>query len=156
MYIIFILVLAAHMLQDNCTYRITATRCCTLRRAKNTPTHSFVSRTVNRKSRCVVNLERGDTVQVTMPKPYIKYKIISSSRSWDICYESVNGRTNRRTDKVIAILQYFSYIVAVSFIGGVNRSTRRKPLTCRKSLTNFITQCCIKYTSSEWDSNSQC
>jgi hypothetical protein len=37
------------------------------------PTHSFVSR-------CAVNLERGDTVQVTMPKPYIKYKIISSSR----------------------------------------------------------------------------
>jgi hypothetical protein len=36
----------------------------------------------------VVNLERGDTVQVTMQKPYIKYKIISSSRSWDICYKS--------------------------------------------------------------------
>ena len=34
--------------------------------------------------------------------------------------------------------QYFSYIVAVSFIDGGNRSTRRKPLTCRKSLTNFI------------------
>jgi len=34
--------------------------------------------------------------------------------------------------------QYFSYIVAVSFIGG-NRSTRRKPPTCHKSLTNFIT-----------------
>ena len=31
------------------------------------------------------------------------------------------------------------YIVAVSFIGGANRSTLRKPLTCRKSLTNFIT-----------------
>jgi len=29
--------------------------------------------------------------------------------------------------------------VAVSFIGGGNRSTRRKPPTCRKSLTNFIT-----------------
>jgi hypothetical protein len=29
--------------------------------------------------------------------------------------------------------QYFSYIVAVSFIGG--GSTRRKPLICRKSLT---------------------
>ena len=27
----------------------------------------------------------------------------------------------------------------VSFIGGGNRSTRRKPPTCRKSLTNFIT-----------------
>ena len=26
-------------------------------------------------------------VQITMPKPYIKYKIISSSRSGDICYE---------------------------------------------------------------------
>jgi hypothetical protein len=31
------------------------------------------------------------------------------------------------------------YIVVVSFIGGGNWSTRRKPLTCRKSLTNFIT-----------------
>ena len=27
----------------------------------------------------------------------------------------------------------------VSFIGGGNRSTLRKPLTCRKSVTNFIT-----------------
>jgi hypothetical protein len=35
--------------------------------------------------------------------------------------------------------QYFSYIVVVSFIGGGNRSTRRKPQTCRKSLTNSIT-----------------
>jgi hypothetical protein len=33
----------------------------------------------------------------------------------------------------------FSYIVAVSFIGGRHRSTRRKPQTCRKSLRNFIT-----------------
>jgi len=31
-----------------------------------------------------------------------------------------------------------NYIVAVSFIGGGNRSTRRKPPTCHKSLTNFI------------------
>jgi hypothetical protein len=34
--------------------------------------------------------------------------------------------------------QYFSYIVTVSFIGGGNWSTRRKPLTCRKSLASFI------------------
>jgi hypothetical protein len=34
-------------------------------------------------------------------------------------------------------------------------STQRKPQTCRKSLTNFITLCCIKYTSHERDSNSQ-
>jgi hypothetical protein len=32
--------------------------------------------------------------------------------------------------------QYFSYIVAVNFIGGGNQ---RKPLTCRKSLATFIT-----------------
>jgi hypothetical protein len=29
------------------------------------------------------------------------------------------------------------YIVAVSIIGGGNKSTQRKPPTCRKSLTNF-------------------
>jgi hypothetical protein len=40
-----------------------------------------------------------------------------------------------------------SYNVAVSFIGGGNQSTRRKLPTCRKSLTNFITYCCIEYTS---------
>jgi hypothetical protein len=32
--------------------------------------------------------------------------------------------------------QYFSYIVAVSFIGGGNLNTHRKPPTCRKSLIN--------------------
>jgi len=51
--------------------------------------------------------------------------------------------------------QYFSYIVVVSLIGGGNRSTQRKPPTCRKLLTNLITQCCIEYTSPRWDSNSQ-
>jgi len=35
---------------------------------------------------------------------------------------------------VMVFQQYFSYIVAVSFIGGINQSTRRKPPTCRKSL----------------------
>ena len=39
----------------------------------------------------------------------------------------------------------FSYIVAVSFISGEDRSTRRKPPTCRKSLTNFITYWCTVY-----------
>jgi hypothetical protein len=34
---------------------------------------------------------------------------------------------------------YISYIMAVSFIDGGNRRTRRKSPTCRKSLTNFIT-----------------
>ena len=43
--------------------------------------------------------------------------------------------------------QYFSYIVAVSFIDGGNQSTWGKPPTCRKSLTNFIPYCFIEYTS---------
>jgi len=33
--------------------------------------------------------------------------------------------------------QYFSYIVVVSFIGGRNRNTQRKPPTCRKSITHL-------------------
>jgi hypothetical protein len=37
--------------------------------------------------------------------------------------------------------------VAVSFIGGGNRCTRRNPPICRKSLTNFITKCFIEYIS---------
>jgi hypothetical protein len=40
---------------------------------------------------------------------------------------------------IMVFQQYFSYIVAVSFIGGGNWSTLEKPPTCRKSLTNFIT-----------------
>jgi hypothetical protein len=40
------------------------------------------------------------------------------------------------------IQQYFSYVVAVSYIGGGSRRTKRKPTTCHKSLTNFITYCC--------------
>ena len=43
--------------------------------------------------------------------------------------------------------QYFNYIVAASFIGGGNQSTWRKPPTCRKSPTNFITWCYIEYSS---------
>jgi len=34
--------------------------------------------------------------------------------------------------------QYFSYIVVFSLIGGGNRSTGRKPPTCRKSLKNLL------------------
>ena len=42
---------------------------------------------------------------------------------------------------------YFSYVVAVGFISGGNRSTQRRPSTCRKSLTNFIAWYCIEYIS---------
>jgi hypothetical protein len=43
-------------------------------------------------------------------------------------------------DWYFRISWYYSFIVAINFIG------RRKPSTCHKSLTNFITYC-IEYTS---------
>jgi hypothetical protein len=32
----------------------------------------------------------------------------------------------------------------ILIIGGENQITQRKPPTCRKALTNFITLCCIE------------
>jgi hypothetical protein len=46
------------------------------------------------------------TVQVTMPKPYIKYKIISSSRSWDICYAPLVKCQNIMFSGFIDMLMY--------------------------------------------------
>jgi len=40
-------------------------------------------------------------------------------------------------------------------ISVILKSIRRKPPTCRKSLKNFITLCCIEYTSPGRDSHSQ-
>ena len=52
-----------------------------------------------------------------------------------------NAAFPRSTQKEAVCLfqQYFSDIVSVGFNGGGNRSTKRKPLTCCKSLTNFTT-----------------
>ena len=52
---------------------------------------------------------------------------------------------------LLRIQQYFSYIVAVSFIGGRNWSTGRRPLPCCSSLTNFF----IQYALPARGSNSQ-
>jgi hypothetical protein len=43
--------------------------------------------------------------------------------------------------------QYFSCIVVLSFIGGGNRSTRKKPITCHKSQTNFEPSAGFKLTT---------
>ena len=43
--------------------------------------------------------------------------------------------------------------MAVRFIGGGNQKTQRKPPTCHKPLTNFITFCCTPCP--DRDSNSQ-
>ena len=37
--------------------------------------------------------------------------------------------------------------ISVIYISGENRSIRKKPQTCRMSLSNFITKCCAEYTS---------
>jgi len=55
----------------------------------------------------------------------------------------------------LMVFNVFSYIVAVNFIGGRNRSTWRKPPTCRKSLTNFISYVVSSTPCHAWDSNSQ-
>ena len=50
-----------------------------------------------------------------------------------------------------------SVIAMVSFMDRGNRSIHsksRKPLTCPKSLTNFITQGCIEYISNNLSNNS--
>ena len=51
--------------------------------------------------------------------------------------------------------QYFSYIVAVSFIGGGNQSTRRKPTTRHKSLTNLAHNVASSTPCHQRDSSSQ-
>ena len=51
--------------------------------------------------------------------------------------------------------QYFSYIVAISFIGGGNRSTQTKPLTCRKSLITLSHNVVSSTPRHEWGLNSQ-
>jgi hypothetical protein len=47
-------------------------------------------------------------------------------------------RTCRFEFWCVTTLSMIFQFMAASFIGGGNRSTRRKPLTCRKSMTNFI------------------
>jgi hypothetical protein len=48
-----------------------------------------------------------------MPKPHIKYKIVSSSRSWDICYESfhmkIGPNAPARDGLCIWMMQISSY-----------------------------------------------
>ena len=49
--------------------------------------------------------------------------------------------------------QYIRYIVVASFISGGNFSTRKKPPTWCRTLTNFITLCCtISYLALSWKS----
>ena len=51
--------------------------------------------------------------------------------------------------RVMVFNTTFNNIIVISWRSAllVDQSTQRKLQTCRKSLTNFITLCCIKYTS---------
>ena len=66
-------------------------------------------------------------------------------------------RTKSLTNSVRVVLlnATFNNIFAVSFMCEGYWSTQRKPPTCRKSLTNCTTYCCIEYTLAERNSNSQ-
>ena len=69
----------------------------------------------------------------------------SNCDKWDLLYTSIHsiitsmvrGMVFNATFNNISVISYIA--VAVSFIDGGNRSTRRKSPTCRKSLTNLIT-----------------
>jgi len=69
--------------------------------------------------------------------------------------QQTNNRQQTTRVRVVLFNATFNNIsvISVSVIGGGNRSTQRKPPTSRKSLTNFITLCCIEYTSPERYSN---
>ena len=57
-------------------------------------------------------------------------------KKWHFWSQNINMKNSLVYGVYHHFQQYFSYIMAVSFIGGANR---RKPQTCRKSQTNFIT-----------------
>jgi hypothetical protein len=69
---------------------------------------------------------------------HLLINLISSAVQFDIvCYSIYRMGTLEWF--VVHFQQYLSYIVAVDLNGVGNRSTRRKPPTCRKSLTDLIT-----------------
>jgi hypothetical protein len=74
---------------------------------------------------------------------YVWYSVVSGGRRekfWGIsCEKSRFYAKKSYFFQFFHFLQYFRYIVVVNFMVGGNRSTRRKPQTCHKSLTNFIT-----------------
>jgi hypothetical protein len=67
------------------------------------------------------------------------YKVLKrSSINFVFLFREKTVKENTYKGVRVRILQqYFSYIVVVSFIGGGNHNTQRKPPTCRMSLTNY-------------------
>ena len=79
--------------------------------------------------------------------PYDKHKV----RVPNECNSSNVSLISLRI-RIILFNVIFNNVSVISWqscncIGGGNRRIGRKPSTCRKSMTKFITWCCIEYTS---------
>jgi hypothetical protein len=78
----------------------------------------------------------------------LQFLLIRNNRTWKwIKHDFTNLRQIEEICVCLMVINAnFSNIsvisVAISFIDGGNRRTRRKPPTCLKSVTNFITTCC--------------
>jgi len=72
----------------------------------------------------------GEALSMEGMSGYFKESLTEDNNEYYVCLFDSGSRHFQ---------QYFSYIVAVSFIGGGNQRTRGKPPTYHKSLTNFIT-----------------
>ena len=85
----------------------------------------------------LLSIEKSQIITMkSLLHPYIRYQYKSSTNDT----MKHNGVSDRVRVMVInaTFNNIFSYIVAVSFIAGGNRRTRRKSPTYRKSETNFI------------------
>ena len=87
------------------------------------------------------------------------FKIKRSSRMNLFVDQSELLNLNSLGEGVIVFNATFNNMM-VSFIGGRNRSTQRKPPTCHKSLTNFYHIMLYQYTSTRegfelWDFQTQ-
>jgi hypothetical protein len=74
--------------------------------------------------------------QLTPYLPVMQPEETSKENTWRWHWYRVSVMASKATF-------YFYNIVEVRFIGGGNRSSRKKSMTCRKSLTNLITLCSI-------------
>jgi hypothetical protein len=70
---------------------------------------------------------------------YLAFQSFDHEPTWFMLFQKRFERTKLDIYVLRHFQQYFRYIQVVSFIGGRNRSTRRKPLTFHNLLTTFIT-----------------
>jgi hypothetical protein len=95
-------------------------------------------------------------VDYCLPFSLVLFCQNESLHEWIICLLLIRVFPGNHISYVEIVVQLKSSLQSFTVMtGGRIRSTRRKPPTCHKSRTDFITYLCIKYTSPEQDSNSQ-